>query len=265
MNPKAERYTGYESVPTIPAGTAEVTVRSHDCEAIPGVAFTIDRTFTPATAGHDHTNPPSLDRIGSLGSYSGTTDENGEWKTTFTAGDLASVLTFKASTASLLGSPFTSVPFDVGVGFLGLFDPGIEYGDFDVRYTGATGDHGSNHHGTPELHHMVREMALMYNIEADDAVKGSIGLNDMSLELGGVFDIAGAWERPHSRHRFGTDCDIDRFVRRADGTFVFLNQKLLKFIVEGELSGIFLPESGNRMHVQVPEFQVEDIVLRGTR
>jgi hypothetical protein len=28
---------------------------------------------------------------------------------------------------------------------------------------------------------------------------------------------------------------------------------------------VFLPESGDRMHVQVPEYMVADILLRGTR
>lgn len=266
VHPKVERFTGYPTVaPTIAEGSAEVTVRSYDCEAIPGVSFTIDRTFVAASGGHDHTNQPNLDRVGSLGSYSGTTNDEGEWTTTFTAGDLGSALTFKVSSPDLLGKPFTSYPVDISVGFLGLFDPGIEYGDVDVRYTGATTAHGSNHNGTPELHQMVRDMAVRYNIEADDAVKGSIGLNDMSLDLGGLFDIAGAWERPHSRHRFGTDCDIDRFVQREDGTFVFLDRMLLREIVLNALEGVFLLESGNRMHVQVPEFQVGDILLRGTR
>lgn len=266
VHPKVERHTGYPTVaPTIAEGTAAVTVQSFDCQPIPNVAFTLDRAFVAGSAGHDHTTPPSLDRIGSLAGYSGTTDANGEWTTTFTAGDLASLLTFKASTENLLGKPFTSPSTSVAVGFLGLFDPGIEYGDVDVRYTGATAEHTSNHYGSPELHQMVRDMAIMYNIEADEAVKGSIGLNDMSLRFGGLFDIAGAWERPHSRHRFGTDCDIDRFVQKADGTFVFMDRNLLQLIVEREFAGVFLRESGGRMHVQVPEHQVAEILLRGTR
>ena len=40
----------------------------------------------------------------------------------------------------------------------------------------------------------------------------TLGVNDMSLELGGVFDIDRTWLPPHAEHRVGHNADID--VRR---------------------------------------------------
>jgi hypothetical protein len=40
-----------------------------------------------------------------------------------------------------------------------------------------------------------------------------LGLNDMSLPWGGLFDLGGSWHHPHKAHRMGRSADID--VRRG--------------------------------------------------
>lgn len=258
--------TGYPTVaPSVAPGTGTVTVSTYDCGPIPNVSFNIAREFVDGSGGHDHTNEPSLDRVSSLAAYSGTTDAEGKWTTTLTAGDISSAVTYKASTPDLLGKPAESGQSHVTTGFVGLIDPGDGTLDADIRYTGATAEHGTSHHASHELHEMVRTMATYYNIMASPGAVGSIGINDMSLPLGGIFDISGAWATPHSRHRIGTDSDIDRNVQRPDGTFVPLEVSTLESIVRDDLGGVFILESGGRMHVQVPEYQVADILLRGTR
>lgn len=149
-------------------------------------------------------------------------------------------------------------------------DAGIGTVDVDVHYSGSNTplgvNHPNNHNASPELHEFVRDMATMYNIEADPADQGSIGLNDMSLELGGLFDIQANWSSSpgHFRHRFGTDCDIDQMATTSSGTTV-VDQATLKRIVTQELFGIFVKESKNRMHVQVPEDEVGAILVREAR
>ena len=101
-------------------------------------------------------------------------------------------------------------------------------------------------------------------MQADPGDQGSLGLNDMSLPLGGVFDIGAGWSPPHSRHRFGSDCDIDRYAQRADGSSALIDTGVLQDSVD-QLDGILLIESGGRLHVQVPEYQVATILLRETR
>jgi len=270
VNPSVESNTAYNTVaPTIAAGTSTVTVSSFDCVAIPNVAFTITRELLDK-AGHDHVaaNDPPLDEVNSLASYSGTTDSTGRWTTTLTAGRIAGSNSYKATAPNLLGQPFTTSAYVATTGFTGMIDPGVGTLDTDIRYTGNTEgsglNHPGNHYGSPELHQFVREMATMYQIEADPADRGSLGLNDMSIILGGLFDIDGNWSPSHFRHRFGTDCDIDRRVLGPSG-LVFLDQDTLQNIVEMNLDGIFLHEGGNRMHVQVPEYMVGDILLREAR
>lgn len=209
-----------------------------------------------------HANPPSIGDVATINGGGGTTDAEGRWPATFQTGRVASTLRLTAI-GSVEGKLFLKTA-DLNVGFTGLVDPGVD-GSAIIRYTGQTANHPSNHFGSGELHVFVRKMASYYNILAAASDKGTIGINDMSLERGGLFDIAGAWSPSHFRHRFGTDADIDRFVQRADGTFVFADQDLLQEIVDDDLKGIFVSESGNRMHVQVPEYMVGDILLREAR
>lgn len=262
-HPQVEANTGYDTVaPTIAAATGTVNLSAYDCGPIPGVSFSISTDFVPGSSGHAHTNAPAISDVATINGSGGTTDGNGQWSTTFTTGRVASKLRLTAI-GSIEGRVFLKTA-DLPVGFAGLVDPGVD-GSGIIRYTGQTTDHPNNHFGSGELHVFVRKMAAYYNILAPDSDRGTIGINDMSLERGGLFDIEGQWTPSHFRHRFGTDADIDRFVQRPDGTFVFADRDLLQTIVETNLDGIFLRESGGRMHVQVPEYMVSDILLRGTR
>ena len=181
--------------------------------------------------------------------------------TTLHAGEIASAMEYTPSAANLEGSPFTGHPVTVTTGFVSLIDPGPTTG---LRYTGQTATHPNNHNGSVELHFFVRDLATNYNNDADPGDQGSFGLNDMSLPLGGVFDISADWSPPHSRHRFGTDCDIDRYAQLPDGTFTLIDTGTLRDAVR-QLRGILLIESGGRLHVQVPEYAVATILLRETR
>ncbi len=44
-----------------------------------------------------------------------------------------------------------------------------------------------------------------------------LGINDMSLPLGGLFDIYHNWHPPHNSHRKGTSVDIDRCAWKDGG------------------------------------------------
>lgn len=266
-HPAVEANTGYATAaPTVAPATGKVSFSAYDCGPIPGVSFSFSTDFIPASSGHAHTNPPSISDVANIAGSGGTTDANGQWSTTFTTGRVASKLRLTAI-GTIEGRLFLKTA-DLDVGFRGLVDPGVDSSAI-IRYTGNTGPvgsrHPSNHFGSGELHVFVRKMASYYNILAPASEKGTVGINDMSLERGGLFDIGGTWTPSHFRHRFGTDADIDRRVQRTDGTFIFADQDLLEDIVTTNLDGIFLRESGGRMHVQVPEYMVGDILLRGTR
>ena len=271
VHPAVNSDTGYPTAaPTIAQQTATVTVSSEDCGVIPNVAFTITREFVEASGGHAHPGPPPLDNVSALDAYTGTTDRNGRWSTTLLSGEIGSTLKYTASTPDLGGTgAFTSQPLLVTTGFVGLTDPGPN--DSNIRYSGnattAGLRHPSNHNASPELHAFARTVAAVYNARVAPEHQGSFGLNDMSIPVGGVFDFQGTWAPPHFRHRFGTDCDIDRrLLLFSDGvTFEFIKRRTLRDVVENELDGILLVEAANRLHIQVPEYQVGTILLRETR
>jgi len=77
------------------------------------------------------------------------------------------------------------------------------------RLTGATGSHPGNHYGTPETTTRIAAIATDYF----EATGIAIGINDMSLERGGLFDIGPPygpfWSTPHKRHRTGRSVDVD--------------------------------------------------------
>lgn len=268
VHPGIESNTGYDTVaPTVAAAAGTINLSAYDCGPIPGVSFSMSTDFVPNSSGHAHDNPPAISDVAAINGSGGTTDANGQWSTTFTTGRVASKLRLTAI-GTIEGKLFLKTA-DLNVGFAGLVDPGVD-GSAIIRYTGHdTPDgvsHPGNHFGSGELHVFVRKLASYYNILAAVPDRGSLGINDMSLERGGLFDIKARWRPSHFRHRFGTDADIDQYVKRPDGTFIFADQDLLEEIVTQRLEdGIFHRESGNRMHVQVPEYMVGDILLRETR
>ena len=264
LTPAGNSNTGYTSVaPELAPATGTVSFRAYDCQPIPGVSFSLSTDFVPGSFGHVHTNPPTMSDVATITATSGTTDANGEWSTSFQTGRVASKLRLTAI-GTINGRLFLKTA-DLDVGFRDLVDPG-EDGSAIITYTGAVaGKHVDNHYGSGELHVMVRKMASYYNLLVPPADRGKIRLNDMSLQRGGLFDIAGTWAPSHYRHRFGTDADISRFFELSNGTLVTTERDLVKQIVETNLDGIYILESGGRMHVQVPEYMVGDILLRGTR
>lgn len=80
------------------------------------------------------------------------------------------------------------------------------------RLTGSDGTpHPSNHHATEGTKDNTAQICQDYY----DLTKTTLGINDMSLIWGGVFDISGKWNTPHKTHREGLDVDIDRRVWNA--------------------------------------------------
>lgn len=77
--------------------------------------------------------------------------------------------------------------------------------------TGQTGTHPHNHYGTTSTLGSVAGMAIAYYKKAG----ATLGINDISLEWGGLFDWKATWSPPHSLHRKGTSVDIDTCAKVA--------------------------------------------------
>lgn len=85
------------------------------------------------------------------------------------------------------------------------------------RPTGQTGDHPDNHYGTNDTIFNIQGMAQDYfDLCDEDICNETLGINDMSLPWGGLFDVNGDWKSPHGmivgveKHRIGKAVDIDR-------------------------------------------------------
>jgi hypothetical protein len=251
---------------SFPGGSETIEVVSYDCGVIPNVSFTIAREFIEHSGGHNHAGSPPLNDVSSLDTYTGTTDRNGHWSTALHAGPLAGTMRYTISTTNLQGQPFTGQPLLVTTGFIGLVDPGAN--DPNIRYTGVLPAHPSSHWGAPELHAFVRDLAAQYNARKQPVAQGSLGLNDMSITTGGVFDYRGTWSPPHGQHSFGVACDIDHAaVRFSDGQNIPVDYWGTLTTVATDLGGFLLIERQNNdnLHVQIPEAQISDVLLRETR
>jgi hypothetical protein len=78
--------------------------------------------------------------------------------------------------------------------------------------TGSTSSHSANHYGTSSTNIAVYNMAFDYYYFYEPNTM--LGINDMSLPWGGLFDIGppygSFWSSPHGLHRAGKSVDIDR-------------------------------------------------------
>ncbi len=130
---------------------------------------------------------------------------NGE----YTSGEVAGTEKIIAEVLDSNGSVSStqSVSIDVKVKDLESFSSPTPY----YQLTGSKPAHTANHFG---LHSTDDSMGHV----ADDYYIGTgalLGINDMSLEGGGLFDIDANWSPPHRSHRKGTSVDIDRCAESA--------------------------------------------------
>lgn len=78
--------------------------------------------------------------------------------------------------------------------------------------------HPKNHYGVPDTNDKIFNVAFEYLYETD----AILGINDMSLEKGGLFDIDADWLPPHSSHRVGKSVDINRTAQDTE-TLKYVN------------------------------------------
>ena len=82
--------------------------------------------------------------------------------------------------------------------------------------------------------------------------KATLGINDTSLEKGGVFDIFNNWGVDHITHRTGMDVDIDKKVSSKKGKDIWINckkDKWLEDILKDTKGASLLCESRGRKHI----------------
>ena len=71
---------------------------------------------------------------------------------------------------------------------------------------GETEEHASNHWATQAVMTCIQTIANNWHINNPN--ESTMMINDISLEYGGLLDVNGNWQPPHSSHRTGQDVDI---------------------------------------------------------
>jgi hypothetical protein len=252
---------------------AKLTVTAYDCAPLANIPVTIRREYVPDSGGHLHlvsgnTTPPVEDIL-DIAAPSGVTNANGTYTTEVKGMNIAGHLKITAeSTGVQPGVTVTSQPFGLHVGFNNLVTIApLDEPDL-AGYLRLTGHNGAtctgtgcdnhrdlSHHAAPEMVGFLLDMAKEYNDTVGPAV---IGVNDISLPDGGVFDIDGNWAPSHWYHRIGCGVDIDKTALNPEtGTTVALNIYKLTKIVEA-LGGMKVPEGP--VHYELPA-DVQDAVL----
>ncbi|MGH9788516.1 MAG: hypothetical protein ACRD4U_07435, partial [Candidatus Acidiferrales bacterium] len=131
----------------------------------------------------------------------------GRFTTTYTASVFGGAETIRAtSTANATGS----ANLDVQVAGLTALGAGGSY-----ALIGATASHPNNHFGTLTFNARLSNLAAAYHNEFPEL--DVIGINDMSLVRGGLFDIDVFWQPPHDQHRLGINADVRASVTPPPG------------------------------------------------
>ena len=113
------------------------------------------------------------------------------------------------------------------------------------QLTEGLNKHEGNHYAATTTIEIMQKIAKAYV----KAVKGTVvlGVNDMSLEKGGLFDIFGQWTHPHRSHRDGKDTDIDRC---HPGATPCNASKPSNFVKQGILWGIIDSTPGTSLRLE---------------
>ncbi len=140
----------------------------------------------------------------------------------YNAGEVAGTERIIAEVVDSNGSVTSTQSVSVDVAVPDLVPLG---GFMSFQLVGSLDAHPANHYGLISTVTAIGNVADQYYIETG----ALLGINDMSLVWGGLFDIAGSWSPPHSSHRKGTSVDIDRHAY-MNGTYVVVDRARLNKI-----------------------------------
>lgn len=212
---------------------------------------------------HDHAASPPQSFWGTIGSGGGTEDtctividasSNGEGECT---------LPYQASRVSghveLVGTAVGAVTGGTAEdeNTIDVEIPGLQRLQASSLYllTGNTSTQGLRHPGN----HFARTSTLVsmqkIALAFFQATNARLGVNDMSIEWGGIFDLGGDWSPWHCTHRDGVHADIDRAWFDANGNVIQTvncgSDKDFKFAVTSA-GASWLCEGGGRKHIDFP-------------
>lgn len=196
----------------------------------------IEVYVTPNSGGHDHhSSSRSSGIVTPLVLYP---DANGKHTFTVEAPEEAGTINVRGvgTSATYPNSTFGGViPIEVGIGGLIPLPSGSTY-----TLIGQTTTHADNHYGRLSLVSSLQAVAQNFH----QLTWITIGINDMSLMHGGLFDVRANWAPPHGSHRVGEDADI------RNSNIPLQDRQLLQNIFR--TNGFTVLNEGNHWHVRLP-------------
>jgi len=204
ISPGAIYASGMSLTPT----TATVTVQT-----IPAFLSNIPVTLSLGQIDGEggHINHAGTRPLGTLAATQGVTDGTGAFRTTYTSSIFGGEVAIIAHVPTLGPDKGDRVGVGVTLSSLGA---GTYY-----NLVGATATHPDNHYGTTTALTNLPLIANDYKAQFyPDGANGptpipdadKLRYNDMSLIVGGKFDINAAWDPndDHQEHRVGINCDV---------------------------------------------------------
>jgi hypothetical protein len=211
--------------------TVTVTIRTNPATANRSVNLSLSGVAgSGGHASHSGTRP-----VGSLAATQGTTNGSGIFQTTYTApifGGTVNIL-------SRVGQSNLEKVLEVIVAVEGLSELGASA---DYSLVGTTTTHPDNHYGTATALTNLPLIASDYLSQFSGAE--ILRYNDMSLVLGGKFDLSNNWSSggDHSEHRIGINCDV------YSGNVPQSRRDTLENIFRSRHSPDFLDETAAKSH-----------------
>ncbi len=184
---------------------------------LPGRTVTLTLKAEEGTAGHAHTGNKPPGAVDAQGEESVVTGADGWAHVMYQAPAVSGAVEVHGTSDSATAAVDT---IEVGVAGLVALAPGATY-----TLIGWRAEHPDNHFGTPQMLADLRALADSLSLRAavyarfPDSIRGTsrfpsvLGINDISLTLGGVFDLDLNWRPPHEDHSVGRSADLD--VRRG--------------------------------------------------
>jgi hypothetical protein len=285
----------------IDAGKSKLIVEASECGTpYANVHVTGTAEFVDDSGGHTHSvagavNTPPGSKVVTFPAIKGDTDANGRLEIDgIIAGEFAGQYDVQVETTNLrvpglTAWPAKARPARLTVGFRNLVPLAnvcsiprlgglicsmivpVGYNNQSGCGSGLCDNHRNvSLYGHPKLLMFIAKMAALYRKETknSDAV---LPINDMSLPLGGGFDIAGNWQvwkdvpNPaggkfpfdgHITHRHGIDVDVNRWVK-INGVEISVNEEKLDLVVQ-VLKGKKITEP--TIHYRIPKSEIDSVV-----
>ena len=206
--------------PTRTGGNSTATLRiraTRNDQPVEGVILQVVVSAVDRSGGHDHVG---VRPVGGLSPSVGETDTEGMFVTTYTSsafGGIEKIIAFVPSNPSRDSVEITvRVPDLVNLGSIETNLWNLTGNVGPTSYSKCVGTvirHPENHYAARSIMERLQQAIVRFFAWSGTSSGGGrylkLGINDMSLVNGGLFDICSDWEPGHKSHRIGISVDID--------------------------------------------------------